>query len=77
MNFEKAINLKPNFEKAYNNMGNLLNSLGEFEKATKAYENALQIKQDYSLAYSNLLLNLIFKPDFPRLRYFIKHYFRY
>ena len=69
-NYKKAIQLNTNYEKAYNNLGNLLSNLGKFDEATNAYKQAIKIKPDYPKAYSNLLFNLIYKTDFD-LNYYL------
>ena len=62
--FKKTIELNSKYEKAYNNIGNTLNELGEYDQATNAYKQAIKIKPDYSIAYSNLLFNLNYKTNF-------------
>ena len=63
--FEKAISLKKNFSEAIknlsvvcNNYGNLLSQSGKFDYANNKYIQAIEIRPDYAVAYSNLLFNL-------------------
>ena len=64
LSYKRAIQLKPDYEKAYNNLGNVLNDLGRYDEAILAYYQAIKIKPHYALAYSNLLFCLIHKPNF-------------
>ena len=43
---------------AYNNLGNVLLDRGQLNEAEIYFRRALQIKPDYSIAYSNLLFNM-------------------
>ena len=71
-NYKKVLEIKPNSENAYNNLGNLLNSLGKYEEATTAYEKAIKIKPDFAIAHSNLLLNLNYEFNFDHNNYLKK-----
>ena len=55
----KAIQLKPDYSIAHNNLGNILNELYELDKAELSFRAAIKFKPDYAEAYSNLgdLLN--------------------
>ena len=55
---EKALQLKPDYAEAYNNICASYNSLGQYLKAKKACENALRLKPDYELAKNNLNLSI-------------------
>ena len=48
------IRINPNYVDAYNNLGNVLKELGEFQKAVSCYKQVIQIQPDYADAYSNL-----------------------
>jgi tetratricopeptide (TPR) repeat protein len=51
--YDKAIELIPNFYKAYNNRGNQLNNLGFHAKAVIDLSKAIELKGDYAIAYHN------------------------
>ena len=53
-NFNKAIQLNPNFFEAYNNLGNSLMEFGKFKDAINKYESAIKLKPEYASAYNNL-----------------------
>ena len=59
-----SANQKYNYEKLYNNLGNLLSHIGKYDEATSKYHKAIELKSDYTKAYSNLLLNLNYKSNF-------------
>ncbi len=50
----KAVELKPDYEKAYFNWGITLNQLGKYQSAVKKLERAIELKVDYADAYLNL-----------------------
>ncbi len=50
----KAIELNPNFVKAYNNLGNVYFHLGKLDKAVKYYEKASKIAPEYLNVRINL-----------------------
>lgn len=52
--YNKALQLKPDFSEAHNNLGNALKSLGRYEEAIACYNNALQIKPDDTEVHNNL-----------------------
>jgi uncharacterized protein (TIGR03032 family) len=54
VSLERVIKLKPNSFSAYNNLGNILHSLGQTEKALAAWQKALEIKPDNAIIYNNL-----------------------
>ncbi|MDD3875886.1 MAG: tetratricopeptide repeat protein [Bacteroidales bacterium] len=49
-----ALNLRPNYAEAYNNICSAHNAMGEWDKGIEACEKALSIKPDYQLARNNL-----------------------
>lgn len=51
---QKAIELRPDYADAYNNMCSAYNELKQYELAVKACEKALSIKPDFELAKNNL-----------------------
>jgi tetratricopeptide (TPR) repeat protein len=51
--YEKAIEIKPNYE-AYYNIGVAYTSSNKFKEAIKAYEKAIEINHDYDTAKPQL-----------------------
>lgn len=51
-----ALELKPDYAPAWNNICSSYNSMGEFDKAEEAANNALKIDPSYQLAKNNLAL---------------------
>jgi Flp pilus assembly protein TadD len=51
---KKAIELKPDFAEAHNNLGNTLNELGRLEDAEASCKKAIELKPDLAEAHSNL-----------------------
>ena len=45
--FRRAIDLKPNFPEAYNNLGGALKETGEFGQAIAAFNKALELRPGY------------------------------
>ena len=58
-NYNKAIELKPDYAEAYNNRGNALNKLGENEEATYSYYKALKLDPKYVEAHNKRDLEAI------------------
>ncbi len=52
--YKKAIEIKPDYNAAYNNMGNVYNDLKDYQQAISAYKKAIEIKPDNSAAYNNM-----------------------
>jgi tetratricopeptide (TPR) repeat protein len=52
--FRKAIELNPDYAKAYNGLGVALDDQEKYEEAVAAYRKAIELKPDYALAYRNL-----------------------
>jgi len=52
--YQKAIELKPDFVEAYNRLGNLLVRLNRYEEAEKAYTRAIEIAPKQAHLYNNL-----------------------
>ena len=50
---DKAINLKPNYEEAYNNRGIVKRHKGDLEGAIADYTEAINLKPNYEEAYNN------------------------
>ena len=51
---KEALTIKPDYDKAHNNLGNAFNALGQSDDAIKCYEKALAINPDYAVAHNNL-----------------------
>ena len=49
-----ALELRPNYAEAWNNIGAAYNKLGRYEEAAAACEQALSYKPDFELARNNL-----------------------
>jgi tetratricopeptide (TPR) repeat protein len=49
-----ALELRPNYAEAWNNIGAVYNKLGRYEEAAAACEQALRYKPDFELARNNL-----------------------
>ena len=42
--YHKAIQIKPNYATAHNNLGNALKEVGQFDEAVASYHKAIDIK---------------------------------
>ena len=51
--FDKAIELNPEFAEAYNNLGNVYDDKGDFDKAIVNFNTAIKFKSDFVEAYVN------------------------
>lgn len=51
--FDKAIRLNTNFDKAYYNRGTIYGKLGQYEKTIEDCSAAIRLKPDYAEAYNN------------------------
>ena len=52
--YNKALDIKPDYAEAYNNIGAALKDQGKWEKAIEAYEKAIGIKPNYADPYYNI-----------------------
>ena len=52
--FLKAINIKPEYVKAHNNLGSVLTYLGKFEEASQCYFKIIKLKPNFAEAHFNL-----------------------
>ena len=52
--YRKALEIKPDYAEAHNNLGNALASRGQVDEAIAHYQKALEIKPDYAEAHNNL-----------------------
>ncbi|MDG2266307.1 MAG: sulfotransferase, partial [Candidatus Marinimicrobia bacterium] len=53
-NYQKAIDITPNYPDAHNNLGNTLLDLGKIDSAIESLEWAVAYKHDFAEAYNNL-----------------------
>jgi protein O-GlcNAc transferase len=51
--YDRAIALKPDYAEAYNNRGNVLRELKQFEEALANYEQAIKLMPPYAAAFNN------------------------
>ena len=65
-NYDKAIELKPDFFGAYNNRGVTYREKHDFDKAIQNYDKAIEIKPDYADAYNNRGVAYVEKHDFDK-----------
>ncbi|ODS39092.1 MAG: hypothetical protein A7315_11530 [Candidatus Altiarchaeales archaeon WOR_SM1_79] len=56
--YRKAINISPNYVKAYNHLGTLLDRLKRYEEEEEVYRKAIEIDPNYAITYNNLGLLL-------------------
>ena len=52
-NYNQAVKLHPSFPVAFNNRGNLLESMGKIEDAKRSFSRAIELDRNYARAYSN------------------------
>jgi tetratricopeptide (TPR) repeat protein len=50
----KAIELRPDYDTAYNNLGNALARIGMLDEAVQRYQQAIELRPSYAEAYYNL-----------------------
>ena len=51
--FNRAIELKPDYAEAYNNRGNAYSDKGDFDHAIADFSKAIELKPDFPIAYNN------------------------
>ena len=64
--FNKGIELRPNFAGAYNNRGVAYGAKGDFDRATADYNRAIQLRPNFADAYNNRGVAYGAKGDFDR-----------
>ena len=52
--FDKAVALKPDYAEAYNNVGNTLRKMGDFDAGAAALREAIRLAPGYAMAHLNL-----------------------
>ena len=52
--YRRALELKPDFAEAHNNLGNALQDQGKLDEAVACYRRALELKPDFAEAHNNL-----------------------
>ena len=52
--YRRALELKPDYAEAHNNLGNALKDQGKLDEAVACYRRALELKPDYAEAHNNL-----------------------
>jgi len=65
-NYDKAIELKPDYAEAYNNRGVAYGEKDDFDKAIQNYDKAIELKPDYAKAYNNRGVAYVEKRDFDK-----------
>lgn len=55
--YKRAIELKPNYDEAYNNMGNALKGTGDIKGAIESYKQAIKINSTCEEAHYNLAVS--------------------
>jgi tetratricopeptide (TPR) repeat protein len=53
-NYEKSININPEYARAHFNLGSVLQDLNSIDLAVKSYKRAIQINPEYAEAYNNI-----------------------
>ena len=56
--FDRAIEIDPDYEGAWNNKGTTLSRMGKYEDAIKCYDRALKINPKYIPAWTNKSVEL-------------------
>jgi len=54
INYQKAVQMDPQYAEVYNDLGVIYESMGDDEKALQMYKKVLEIEPDYLPAYTNL-----------------------
>jgi protein O-GlcNAc transferase len=52
--YRRALELKPDYAEAHNNLGNAFNDQGKLDEAVACYRRALELKPDFAEAHYNL-----------------------
>jgi tetratricopeptide (TPR) repeat protein len=52
--YRKALEVKPSFAEAWNNLGSVYAARGDTKKALRCFEEAIRIKPDYRAALLNM-----------------------
>ncbi len=54
--YQRAIEIQPNFAQAYNNLGSVYFLSGSYPESIEEYKRAIELKPDYAEAYYNLAM---------------------
>jgi tetratricopeptide (TPR) repeat protein len=68
--YQKAVEIDPNYQVVYNDLGVIYEAMGESERAVASYLHALKIDPNYVSAYSNLALFYEDKRDLEKAAYY-------
>jgi len=66
LDYNKAIQINPNFALAYNNRGLLYQDKGNFKQALSDFNKAIHLDPNYAEAYNNLALAYFRKKEFKK-----------
>src|SRR3972149_6789176 len=61
--YRRALEIKPDFAEAHNNLGAIFSDQGRLSEAEASYRRALEFEPDYEDAFGNLLFALNYHPD--------------
>lgn len=64
--FQKALDIRPDFAEAYNNIGLTLSDLGKKEESVEAFKKAIELAPDAPEAYNNLGCLYRIKKDYQQ-----------
>ncbi len=64
--FRQAIDLKPGYAEAHDNIGNLLSGQGEFDAAMSAFDRATRLQPSLASAHSNRAVTRLLLGDFAK-----------
>ena len=64
--YNRAIELKPDYANAFNNRGIVKDNSGDYEGALRDYNRAIELKPDFATAFNNRELLLRQMQGLPR-----------
>ncbi|MGA9381398.1 MAG: CHAT domain-containing tetratricopeptide repeat protein, partial [Phormidium sp.] len=56
--YQRAIDISPNYDDAWNGLGNALDDLGQYQQAIEAFQKAISISPNYHIAWNGLGVTL-------------------
>jgi predicted O-linked N-acetylglucosamine transferase (SPINDLY family) len=71
--YEGALELRPEYAEAHNNLGNAFKDQGDLDEALVAFRTALELNPSFDEAHSNLLSCLYYHPSCDRQTIFAEH----